>query len=516
MGREMGTNMFAARHALMSVSEMFGGTLPRAITAFIADIGPVGATLEAAFPFAALALGAFLLLEHLTKLREAGLQLTQDQIKFGTAVQTAFNQLEQKLLQAQQRADEFRNDHLGALHKQLQLIDMQSMAELVHSFEEVAKAADGVMTGLKASWYEWGEGSAGAKHALTVFKDQYESLLAQGKDKEASDLLRGTRESAQKSLESIKQTIAATKQISKPGLAVGADTSGAAGAWAAIDEVKRHGLEKQLAAQQQLVGVLDAQLGIEQRSAELKKQDSANATRTTAGTVSAQQAAAARAAAESQTRMGEMAVQADRAVAEAQLAVRRGSVQQRSNLDLEFAQREYDVAAAGNAQQIAALDKLAKDYPVALKGLQDKALEISEQHAAKIAELTSKATIEQAAKDLAALEAGEREKIDATQQGSAARLAAIDKSIKSEESLNLQDTSFFRELLTQRVETAREMAEEEAKLKAEAGKQSADNDQKMGELAVAAERERMNLVNSARRVSEAHRVMQEQQAATAE
>ncbi len=58
MGGHVNTNMFAARHSVMALSEAFGGQLPRAITAFIAHIGPLGALLEAAFPFAAIGLGA--------------------------------------------------------------------------------------------------------------------------------------------------------------------------------------------------------------------------------------------------------------------------------------------------------------------------------------------------------------------------------------------------------------------------------------------------------------------------
>ncbi len=71
--------------------------------------------MEAAFPFLAIAVGATLLLEHLTKMKEAGEALTEDQIKFGTAANNAFNQLDEKILQAQIKADELRKDHLGAL-----------------------------------------------------------------------------------------------------------------------------------------------------------------------------------------------------------------------------------------------------------------------------------------------------------------------------------------------------------------------------------------------------------------
>src|SRR6202042_978756 len=65
--------------------------------------------------------------------------------------------------------------------------------------------ADVTFAELKTSWYQWGAGSAGAKHALEEFKTQYDSLLAQGKDKDANDLLAGTRQSAERVLALQKQ-----------------------------------------------------------------------------------------------------------------------------------------------------------------------------------------------------------------------------------------------------------------------------------------------------------------------
>ena len=124
--------MFEARHGVMLLGEEFGIHLPRALTAFITSIGPIGAAMESAFPFLAIAVGATLLIQHLVAMHQAGLKLTEDQVRFATESRNAFNSLEDKLLQAGIRADELRHDHLGALTKQLELIDHQSMAELAH------------------------------------------------------------------------------------------------------------------------------------------------------------------------------------------------------------------------------------------------------------------------------------------------------------------------------------------------------------------------------------------------
>jgi cell division septum initiation protein DivIVA len=205
MGRATGGSMMEARHGVMLLGEEFGVHLPRALTSFIASIGPVGAAMEAAFPFLAIIVGATLLLQHLSKLKEEGQQLTNSQLNFGTTVTNVLNGLNDKLLQAGIRADELRGDHLAALNKELQRIDHQSMDELVQAFNAVAKAADVTFADLKTQFYQFGAGSAGAKNALEEFKAKYESLLAQGKSKEATDLLSGTKASAERVLELQKQ-----------------------------------------------------------------------------------------------------------------------------------------------------------------------------------------------------------------------------------------------------------------------------------------------------------------------
>src|SRR5580698_6774352 len=249
MGGAVGGSMMEARHGVMLLGEEFGIHLPRSLTMFIASIGPVGAAMEAAFPFLAIAVGATLLIEALVKVHEAGEKVTEEQGKLGTAIRNAFNQLDDKILQAGIRADELRNNHIGALAKQLELIDHQSMAELVHSFEEVAKAADVVFGDLKSHWFTFGIGATGAKHALDQFQNQYDSLLSQGKDKDASDLLKGTRESAERVQELQKQAAANDGSVMS-GPKDGADLSVA---MRAENELKKSGVgytEKEVQAQQ--------------------------------------------------------------------------------------------------------------------------------------------------------------------------------------------------------------------------------------------------------------------------
>ncbi len=515
MGRELGGSMMEARHGVMLLGEEFGIHLPRALTTFIASIGPVGAAMEAAFPFLAIAVGATLLIEALVKVHEAGEKLTDDQVKFGTAVQNSFNQLEEKILTAQIRSDELRNDHLGALRLQLELIDRQSMNELVKSLEEVAKASDTVFGDLKSHWYTFGIGATGAKHALDQFQIQYDDLLAKGKDKEAADLLRGTRDSAERVLELQKQAAAGAGSLTS---APKEGTDHYAAMQAEL-ELKKSGVgytEKEVQAQETLVNALNAQVHAQGLVAELKKQESDNATRQVGNEAAAQTSARARDAAQSQLRMGEQAIAADRAVANERLQVTRASIAARLDEELSFAARERDVQAAANQAEIAALDKSSKDYTNQLASLHNKSLEIEQSYQTQVTELKAKSAAAQAAEDLRNSQEAEREAIDATRQGSAERLAAINAAIQAEAAANLQDTQRYRELLGQKVEVTRQMSEEQAQQSAEAGRIEADNAVKMGDLAVAAEKEANEKANSIRLVSDQERVAQETRLANEE
>lgn len=429
--REMGSatsySMMEARHGVMLLGEEFGIHIPRALTAFITSLGPVGAAMQAAFPFLAIIVGATLLLEHLSKLKEKGDKLTESQLVFGTTVTNVLNGLDQKLLEAGIKSDELNQNHLAALNKQLELIDRQSMNDLVQAFGVVAKAADATFTQLKTSWYQLGAGSAGAKNALDEFKNKYDSLLAQGKDKEANDLLSGTRKSAEHVLELQKQI----KENQTTTGTHGTHTGDYNKFEQASNELKKLGIgytDKEVESQQMLVGALQAQATVQEKVNALKAAQSSNAVQST------------------DNKLG----------GEADKVARERAASQRK--EMEEAQKLWE-----------------ENYRAAVSALQES----------------------------------EKEKIALTDKGSAERLAAIDSAIKEENAKGLQETGFYKSLLTSRIETAKQMTEEENKLKAEAGKEEAGHVLKMGELAIAAERTQSQLRLSAMRVSAQARLADE-------
>jgi hypothetical protein len=208
-------------------------------------------------------------------------KLTEAQARFLTATQNAFNALDDKLLQAGIKADELNKDHLGALKKQLELINRQSLDELVHSFGVVSKAADAVFAELKSHWYTFGIGADGAKHALTGFQTQYDSLLAQGRDTEATNLLKGTLTSAEQVEAALKRVREYDAQSGKIRNGTEAQANQYMADRITLNQAGLSGTEKELAAQDALVDSLRAQVTVEQKVAALKDQQQSNARRET-------------------------------------------------------------------------------------------------------------------------------------------------------------------------------------------------------------------------------------------
>jgi hypothetical protein len=434
MGREVGGSMTEARHGVMLLGEEFGVHLPRSLTTFIASLGPVGAAMEAAFPFLAILVGATLLLEHLSKLKAEGEKLTESQVNFGTTVQNVFNSLDDKLLQAGIRADELNHDHLGALNKQLQLIDHATFNELAHAFDTISKAADVTFADLKASFtasfFDISKGSEGAKHALSQFKAEYDSLLAQHKDKEATDLLAGTLESAKKSYELM--------QAQQGG----------------------HGSdEKELASQAKLVEVLEDQIKARAKLNQLKDADVARAKQETGGKISRDADSAAKAefanaekydsliakahkqlteelekqsaeeskivdarlkaqvssemkaaeeidkarklAAEAgheddrhDNKMAELQMAADREAGKVRIAQERMTTDQLADMEMSFAAREFAAKQKANQAELATLDQHAADYANKVKALQNRQIEQERAFENQITQIKVQAEIE--------------------------------------------------------------------------------------------------------------------------
>jgi hypothetical protein len=478
-GESTGHSMMEARHGVMLLGEEFGVHLPRALTTFIASVGPIGAAMEAAFPFLAIAVGATLLLEHLAKLREAGERLTSAQLGFQTAAQNVFNTLDQKMLEAEKRADELRGDHLGALAKELQLIDHASLDDLAHQFDILAKKADEVFAEMKSHWYSVGIASTGAQHALTQFKGQYDLLLAQGNDKGASDLLAGTKQSAEQVLAMMKQMgeSRADPVHGKPGDYEKYEQAAQALQKVGVISHLTHDITlTEVESQQQLVDTLNAQVTVQSKLADLAKVQKSNATAETTKSASTEAEEQVREAAAHSEKM--LAI--EREAAEKRWAINRTGLAEIIQGEKAFADQEYQLKVNGFDKEMAALSVYADGYKAKLQALRDQKEELQAEHAEQPTNLPNAA--------LAIIEEAEQEKIKATQQGTQERLEVINAGIKQEEAYGLQGTNFYRTLMQERVTLVRQMQEEADKVQADGEKEEAEHEQKAGQLAIEAER----------------------------
>ncbi len=274
------SSTYEAKGEAALLGEMFGIHLPRHVRTFVAELPGIGTALSAAFSatailflIEALAQGA----EKLSEWMEHAHKLAMAWDTFDTAVAESFRGLDDKLLEAGIKLDDLKGNHVDALRKQLELIDHVSLKELEQQFGLLAKAADALFAELRASWYQFDAGSKGAQHALKEFKAQYDLLLAEGKDKEASDLLAGTLKSAQETLATLKE---AHKIAEEP-------VSGPTG----FEQPAGPG-EKQIAAQDALVRALNAQVDAQKKIAELT-QDEGTIKRMEEGKRAAEEEAAA-------------------------------------------------------------------------------------------------------------------------------------------------------------------------------------------------------------------------------
>ena len=274
-GESMARGFGEAKGGLKLTEEVLGVSIPRHLNALIVQIPGVAAAFSAMLPIigviAAITIIAKLI-EHHQQLRDEAEKAGQAHEIMGTTIQNVFNGLDDKLLQAGIKADELTGNHLAALHKQLALINNQSLKELAHEFDYVAKAADAAFAEIKTHWYTMGHGAEGAKHAFDEFKIGYDSLLAQGKEDEAAARLKAYADKA-------KEVLQLQETASGKGLGSGeADQMKFYHARAALDKEHIGYTEKEIDAQREAVEAYDATAVVVKKVAELKKDEVAAVT----------------------------------------------------------------------------------------------------------------------------------------------------------------------------------------------------------------------------------------------
>lgn len=289
---ETRTQMREASGSIELIGEQMGVVLPRHLREFVAKLPGVSAAMSAAFnAVAVIALISIVveagkkIEEFVKKNSEAAERLRESQEAFGLTVQKTYNSYQQRLLEAGMRTDELRKDHLAALHKQLELIDLQGFDQLEGAFDKLSQSAQKTFDSLKSDWLDTvrtfltsgssAAGSSGVAASATRFNTEYQSLLAQGKGTEAQSLLNATQQ-REEHIYALMDAVIKHRANPASGIAP----------YAAIDELRKtYGIsagntfdfQKQYLAQQTYVHSLEAQQNIAAKQRQLTSADKSNA-----------------------------------------------------------------------------------------------------------------------------------------------------------------------------------------------------------------------------------------------
>jgi hypothetical protein len=418
-------SMAEARHGVMLLGEEFGVHLPRGITMFISSLGPVAAAMEAAFPFIAILVGATLLVEHLAKIKEAGDRTATEWGHIETEATKALSKTGDALLEVEMQADRLSGNGLAALHKQLTLIDHQSMSELESTFDGLASKIDAVLKagsrGTLMSTLIGAGASEKVKAEFDAFKDQYDSLLSQHKDSEARGALVDEIIRAQEQLkkyQSMPQTSSWVREaVGDYGQLITQleNVNRLQDEYSEIASKKKGNVETEHMEDLHPELFVDAEnkkrVSLAETLAAIKKtQEAANAADKLQlegmeslakglKEISDERAKLAQEAGKEDAghglRMAQLQLEADREAGKMQILQRAMTDQEILKMELEFNAKEHAAQQVALNAEMAALDTQDKAYENKKKALNDKLLELDQQFRNKQQQLEDQAQTKQ-------------------------------------------------------------------------------------------------------------------------
>jgi hypothetical protein len=418
-------SMTEARHGVTMLGEEFGVHLPRGITTFIASLGPVGAAMEAAFPFLAIILGATLLIEHLAKVDEEAKKLAADQNKAFESAALHIEQATAKSLELKIRLAELTGGPVTELAAKLRIVhdtlaSMELAPTLKSQFEDLTK---NIHVGSKWNPLNWLNDSRAMAQGV---KDEAQSagnaianaVTLQEKQAQATQALfvaQGTLAAMQKTgnqeaIEDQKTLIRLLEDTKRQAdLAVGNQKTGNK-----VEDTERSqkaaaDAQKDL---QQRHATLDQRLSVEEayykKSLELKKkaaedEKKADDLQREAGeafthAVLEQDEQRAKLAeqmgkeeADAVRKMAELKLQAAEVQIKNEEKLHKGSDQLLVDQEIAAQNESYNAQMKAYQLELGALDKYGKDYEVKLKSIQDKEKELTQEHENKLTQIVTTA-----------------------------------------------------------------------------------------------------------------------------
>jgi hypothetical protein len=157
MSQEMRANSQEAKASLALIGEEIGITIPRHIRGLIASIPGVGKALTAAFNSIALIAIIGVIVEIITKISEfraKAAEIAEAMRKTGEIGAASLRSIEEETLGLEAQIDQLQGNYLGALLKQLKLVNEQSMDKLAAEFGKLKTDFDEVLKKMEVGWLQ--------------------------------------------------------------------------------------------------------------------------------------------------------------------------------------------------------------------------------------------------------------------------------------------------------------------------------------------------------------------------
>lgn len=186
-------SMRESRESVEALGDAIGVRLPSAITRTVSGLEGFGPALAAALPFAALAVGAASLIQHLEKMHEEAHKVDQSWAAISGAMQKWGEDSKRELLAVEIETDRLNGDKLKELADTIQQIDMTTLDHLKNSFDGVGKQTDEVFGKMRSGWLMaqlgFGNGIQDVQKMFADAMDKVNADLAKGdKGQLAADL----------------------------------------------------------------------------------------------------------------------------------------------------------------------------------------------------------------------------------------------------------------------------------------------------------------------------------------
>jgi hypothetical protein len=465
-------SMTEARHGVMMLGEEFGVHLPRGLTTFIASLGPVGAAMEAAFPFLAIILGATLLIEHLVKVGEAAEKAAEAGRTLDEDLSKGIIKAKEGMIDAEIEIRKLAGEPAwDLLNEKLKLEDanegIENVNRLNKALQDLVKA-----NGATSNWnpMTWGDHSDEMQNKAKALQEQM-----RGKSQtEQTSVLTDALQVQSKILEQMKgQTGVSEVQLkhqqayveflrqetdliqdqadhvaladqAKQGKDRADKIAKAEAEQAKLYETQQRGLEQRRRAEEQY----------SKSVAELHKKSADEAVREANEEYAATNAVMkevfdqqkeqarlgeemAKEEAEHTKKMAALTLQDEQNQTKEMVKVHKSRSEQVIQAQIEGENADYAAQMRAYNTELGALDKFSKDYEVHLRQLQDKEVELTKAHENKLTEIKLQAEEERNQRVLAA----ENKFEDAIASGMAKVLTGHESAAKMLTSLGTQVAS---------------------------------------------------------------------------